>query len=218
MNAVNVGLVTFIIQHNRIQGVFLLCKITNLLIYSLLIQNILKMENTLCRVEIAERHLKDVYSQNNRIERNVNIMKKVTEERLVKAGWDEKRTIDISNIKDVYQKLGLVMPMNVEKFLTVYGMLVFEDDERKENLEFIPEKALGCNLDKVYFEELLEEYDINEIVYPVGVACRGNLMVLMTEQDVFYCYTDGYLEKAGENVEQMLDCLVGECNEAVVIS
>lgn len=42
--------------------------------------------------------------------------------------------------------------MNVEKFLTVYGMLVFEDDERKENLEFIPEKALGCNLDKVYFE------------------------------------------------------------------
>ena len=114
-------------------------------------------------------------------------MEKVTEERLVKAGWDEKRTIDISNIKDVYQKLGLVMPMNVEKFLTVYGMLVFEDDERKENLEFIPEKALGCNLDKVYFEE-------------------------------FYCYTDGYLEKAGENVEQMLDCLVGECNEAVVIS
>ena len=68
-------------------------------------------------------------------------MEKVTEERLVKAGWDEKRTIDISNIKDVYQKLGLVMPMNVEKFLTVYGMLVFEDDERKENLEFIPEKA-----------------------------------------------------------------------------
>ena len=34
MNAVNIGLVTFIIQHNRIQGVFLLCKITNLLIYS----------------------------------------------------------------------------------------------------------------------------------------------------------------------------------------
>ena len=46
-------------------------------------------------------------------------MEKVTEERLVKAGWDEKRTIDISNIKDVYQKLGLVMPMNVEKFLTI---------------------------------------------------------------------------------------------------
>ena len=36
MNAVNVGLVTFIIQHYRIQGVFLLCKITNLLIYSII--------------------------------------------------------------------------------------------------------------------------------------------------------------------------------------
>ena len=144
-------------------------------------------------------------------------MEKVTEERLEKAGWDEK-TIDISNIKDAYQKVGLVMPKNVEDFLTIYGMLVFEDDERKENLEFIPEKALGCNLDKAYFEELLEEYDINETVYPVGVACRENLMVFMTEQDVFYCYTDGYLEKAGENVEQMLDCLVGECKEALVIS
>ena len=90
------------------------------------------------------------------------------------------------------------MPMNVEKFLTVYGMLVFEDDEKKENLEFIPEKHWDAIWIKVYFEELLEEYDINEIVYPRRVACRGNLMVLMTEQDVFYCYTDGYLEKAGE--------------------
>ena len=40
MNAVNVGLVTFIIQHNRIQGVFLLCKITNLLIYSFKKENL----------------------------------------------------------------------------------------------------------------------------------------------------------------------------------
>mgnify|MGYP002562027779 FL=1 len=64
-------------------------------------------------------------------------MEKVTEERLVKAGWDEKRTIDISNIKDVYQKLGLVMPMNVEKFLTVYGMLVFEDDNQMNIFDLI---------------------------------------------------------------------------------
>lgn len=141
-------------------------------------------------------------------------MEKVTEERLVKAGWDEKRTINVSDIKEMYQKVGLVMPKNVENFLSIYGMLVFEGVDRKENLEFIPEKALGCNLDKRYFEELLEDYDINEIMYPIGVACRENLMVLMTEQDIFYCYTDGYLEKAGENVEDMLDCLVGECRQA----
>jgi len=145
-------------------------------------------------------------------------MEKVTKERLAKAGWDEKKAIDVSDIKEMYQKVGLVMPNNVEKFLRTYGMLVFEDVDRKESLEFIPQKALGCNLDKEYFEELLEDYDINEMVYPIGVACRENLMVLMTEQDIFYCYTDGYLEKAGENVEDMLDCLVGECNEATVIS
>jgi len=82
-------------------------------------------------------------------------MEKVTKERLVKAGWDEKKTIDVSEIKEMYQKVGLVMPNNVEKFLSIYGMLVFEDGDRKENLEFIPQKALGCNLDKEFFEELL---------------------------------------------------------------
>lgn len=34
VNVANVCFVTFIIQHYRIQGAFLLCKITNLLIYS----------------------------------------------------------------------------------------------------------------------------------------------------------------------------------------
>ena len=77
-------------------------------------------------------------------------MEKVTEERLVKAGWDEKRTIDISNIKDVYQKLGLVMPMNVEKFLTVYGMLVFERKPPSDSVSMehswgkSPQKLLRC--------------------------------------------------------------------------
>lgn len=145
-------------------------------------------------------------------------MEKVTEEKLAKAGWDARRTINVSDIKEMYQKVGLVMPKNVEKFLSMYGMLVFEDVDRKEDLEFIPQKALGCNLDKEYFEELLKDYDINEMVYPIGVTCRENLMVLMTEQDIFYCYTDGYLEMAGKNVEDMLDCLVGECNEATVLS
>ena len=44
VNAVNVGLVTFIIQHNRIQGVFLLCKITNLLIYSIKIKCVVRIQ------------------------------------------------------------------------------------------------------------------------------------------------------------------------------
>ena len=40
----NVCLVTFIIQHNRIQGVFLLCKITNLLIYSIKIKCVVRIQ------------------------------------------------------------------------------------------------------------------------------------------------------------------------------
>ncbi|MCM1253316.1 MAG: SUKH-3 domain-containing protein [Clostridium sp.] len=144
-------------------------------------------------------------------------MHKITEERLLKAGWNEKRKINISSIKEKYLEAGIIMPKSVEDFLSAFGMLVFNDIDRKEDLEFVPEKALGCNLDKRYFEKLLEEYDINEMVYPVGITCRGNLMVLMTAQHIFYCFIDGYLEKAGESIEEMLDCLVGECSEAVEI-
>ena len=144
-------------------------------------------------------------------------MEVITEERLKKAGWNKARRSDISEIEKEFLKIGINLPENVQNFFTEYGYLVFNESDRKENLEFIPKKALGCNLDKEYFLELLEEYDINEMVYPIGVACRGNLTVLMTINNEFYCFTDGYLEKAGSSVEEMLDCLVGECREAEVI-
>lgn len=144
-------------------------------------------------------------------------MERITEERLLTAGWDKTRKINITKLEEKYQKIGIELPKNVKNFLSVYGQLVFNDAERKEDLEFVPDKAIGCNLDREYFETLLEEYDINEMVYPIGVACRENLMVLMTEQDKFYCFVDGYLEKAGDNIEDMLDCLVGECKKAEVI-
>ncbi len=176
------------------------------------------MGNMLLHVETVKKLLRGVISQNNRMERNIFMMEKVTVERLEKAGWDAKRIINVYGIKEKYQKIGIIMPKNVENFLCKYGMLVFSDVDRKEDLEFVPEKAIGCNLDKRYFEELLEEYGIDEMVYPIGVACRENLVVLMTEQNTFYCYTDGYLERAGENLEDMLDCLVGECKEAKIIS
>lgn len=55
----------------------------------------------------------------------------------------------------------------------------------------------------------------------VGVSenftCRDNLIIVMTINNMFYCFTDGYLEKCGNNIEDMLDCLVGECKEAEVI-
>ena len=41
-------------------------------------------------------------------------MEKVTEERLVKAGWDEKRTIDISNIS---KRQILRLPLNLTPLL-----------------------------------------------------------------------------------------------------
>ncbi len=72
-------------------------------------------------------------------------------------------------------------------------------------------------MDEEYFRECLTEYGIEDMVYPIGVACRENLLILMTETDTVYCFTDGCLFKAGNNVNDMLDCLVGECREVEMI-
>ena len=55
------------------------------------------------------------------------------------------------------------------------------------------------------------------MVYPIGEARQSNLIVLMTEQNVFYCFTDGCLVKVGDCIEDMLDCLVGECRKEEII-
>ena len=61
------------------------------------------------------------------------------------------------------------------------------------------------------------EYDINETVYPIGEACRKNLLVLMTLTESFYCFTDGLLLFLGGSVDEMLDCIVGECRKPIEI-
>ena len=61
------------------------------------------------------------------------------------------------------------------------------------------------------------EYDINETVYPIGEACRKNLLVLMTLTESFYCFTDGLLLFLGDSVDEMLDCIVGECRKPIEI-
>lgn len=144
-------------------------------------------------------------------------MEKITQERLLNAGWTKTRKVDITEIQYKYHEAEMNLPTNVKEFLSEYGYLVFDAKGRKEDVEFIPEKAIGYELDKEYFEELLEEYGINEVVYPVGVTSKEELMIVMTIQNTFYCFTDGYLEKAGDCVEDMLDCLVGECKEPEVI-
>ena len=61
------------------------------------------------------------------------------------------------------------------------------------------------------------EYDINERVYPIGEACRKNLLVLMTLAESFYGFTDGLLLFLGNSVGEMLDCTVGECRKPIGI-
>ena len=113
------------------------------------------------------------------------------------------------------------MPQKIRAFLKQYGMLEIKFKRKMqaididEVIEFNPIKAIGNNLDSEYFRGIFDEYDIDDVVYPIGIANRGNLLMLMTESGTFYRYTDGLLCKDGENIEEMLDCVVGECREPI---
>lgn len=138
-----------------------------------------------------------------------------TLERLYAVGWKKERNINIDKIKQRYKEIGLEMPLNVQSFLIKYGLIKVDIKEKIYfDVEFNPFKAIGVNLNHEYFKECLVEYGILDMVYPIGVACRENLLVLMTETDAVYCFTDGCLFKTGDNIDDMLDCLVGECRQA----
>lgn len=142
-------------------------------------------------------------------------MNNKTLDRLLYVGWYTDRKINIDFILKKYEQIDLEMPRNIRLFLSEFGMLKIDmPDKKYYDVDFDPLKAIGVNLDGDYFRECLLEYDINETVYPIGVACRNNLTVLMTIENKFYCFTDGCLIKVGDCVEEMLDCLVGECRDA----
>ncbi|OSA92088.1 UNVERIFIED_ORG: hypothetical protein B2H95_05425 [Clostridium botulinum] len=148
-------------------------------------------------------------------------MENITLNRLKKAGWTNERNINIDLIEKTFKEKSINMPEKIRVFLQKYGMLEIKFKRKMqaiaidEVIEFNPIKAIGDNLDSEYFMEIFDEYDINDVVYPIGIANRGNLLMLMTENETFYRYTDGFLCKDGENIEEMLDCVVGECKEPI---
>ena len=151
-------------------------------------------------------------------ERKLIYMNSITKNRLIDSGWKEQRRINTDMIRKKYYEIGLDYPEVVDKFLKEYGMLnITSNDNHYFDVSFGAIEAIGCNLDGSYFKECLAEYDINERVYPVGEACRKNLLVLMTVTESFYCFTDGVLLFLGGSVDEMLDCIVGECRNPIEI-
>ncbi|CEK35523.1 hypothetical protein UMC2_38411 [[Clostridium] sordellii] len=150
-------------------------------------------------------------------------MENITLDRLIDAGWSKERNINIDSIERIFNEKGIRMPKNLRVFFQQYGMLEIKFKRKMktididEVIEFNPIKAIGNNLDSELFKDILNEYDINDVTYPIGIANRGNLLILMTENETFYRYTDGFLCKDGNNIEEMLDCVVGECREPIYL-
>ena len=144
-------------------------------------------------------------------------MENITLQRLKMSGWESGRKIDISAFKNKYQRIGLNMPENVEVFLKEFGLLQVNHLKWFKDVNFDPIEAIGINLDAEYFENLLIEYGINTTLYPVGVCYGDEMFLLMTITNEFYCFTDGCCEKCGVGIEDMLDCLIGECSMAKTV-
>ncbi|SHJ45215.1 SUKH-3 immunity protein [Clostridium cavendishii DSM 21758] len=148
-------------------------------------------------------------------------MENITLDRLRQAGWTSERNINIDLIEKIFKEKSIDMPQKIRAFLRQYGMLEIRFKRKIqaidifEVIEFNPIKAIGNNLNGEYFKDIFDEYDINDIVYPIGISSRGNLLMLMTENGTFYRYTDGFLCKDGENIEEMFDCVIGECREPI---
>lgn len=145
-------------------------------------------------------------------------MQAATIERLKKIGWHENRKIDVSPIKNRYEEIGLEFPDNVSEFLERFGMLKIDIPEMNNNdVNLTPIDAIGINVEHDYFEECLKDYGIEEDVFPIGETCRGNLLLLMTKENVFYEFTDGCVIKNGESIDEMLDILIGKCKKGIHI-
>lgn len=142
-------------------------------------------------------------------------MKEITKKMLIQSGWVEGRCIDTSLIRKRYDEIKLEYPENVDNFLKEFGNLtIIPRDEKSFDISFDVVNAIGCNIDAEYYKECLSEYSVDEEIYPIGMACRNNLLVLMTKTNKFYCFTDGLLLYLGDSVGEMFDCVVEECREA----
>lgn len=148
-------------------------------------------------------------------------MNDITLKRLEESGWFLDRKINIKEIKEIYEQRGFVLIDIVQRFLENYGMLEFKFPKKGspfntiETVSFNPFSALGNNIRKEFFNKILEEFpEVEEIkeneFYPIGEIARGNMILLMTNEGKFFSYTDGCLVKNGENISDMLDCVVGE--------
>lgn len=144
-------------------------------------------------------------------------METTTLQRLKAAGWKCGRKIDISDFKKRYREIGLEMPVKVEIFLEEFGFLHIKNLKWFGDVNFNPLEAIGINLNAEYFENLLDEYDINTTAYPLGMCYRNELFLVMTITNEFYCFTNGCCEQCGVGIEDMLDCLIGECRRSKTI-
>jgi len=141
-----------------------------------------------------------------------------TKKRLLEAGWFEHRNIDISKIIELYKERGFKVSEQNAIFLKEFGLLEFELKGENALFSYVnhrnfnPIKALGKNLYRDSLDYLVDEYDVPELekVIPVGETENRNMLLLCTENNIFYEYTDGCLVKCGNTVEEMLECLVGE--------
>jgi len=127
---------------------------------------------------------------------------------LKQSGWYPGRNIDIQDTIDFLLSKRYTLFPHLIKILSEFSEIEYKFDHpngRIESFHMIPKMALGDYYEKEDFEEI--ERRVNEPLIPIGEACRGNMIMFLSETGKIYGETGYYLEKFGDNVYEALENL-----------
>lgn len=123
------------------------------------------------------------------------------------AGWTPVYTSDSKKFEELLVERGFTVYPAARSILEKFGGLEFSYpvNDYIESFHFEPQRALGDVYECEDFEEFEER--VGEKLVVIGEACRGNMIMFISESGKVFGKTGYYLEKFGEDIYEALDTL-----------
>lgn len=133
----------------------------------------------------------------------MNELEEVGARSLTAAGWREGRRVAVDQARTVYLSEGYEWPDVVETLVSEFGGLTFGEQFGPFGDILTVDASLAVS---GIYKERIEEYEefLKVKLFPVGVAARGVLTVMLGSDGSFYGGYDDELDFLGTNVREML--------------
>lgn len=123
------------------------------------------------------------------------------------SGWSSNHSRDISDFVELLEGRGFPVFPAAKRVLEMFAGIEFSYplNDFVESFHFNPHRALGDAYEYEDFEEF--EDRIGESLVVIGEACRGNMIMFISESGKLFGKTGYYLEKIGDDIYEALDTL-----------